>query len=90
VDVAAYQPRDTEGVVVHRIVRENLETFLREATGCADGGGLPRFVEREARRDSARTTPGTWFLIAVADGAGGVTEPFEANNTRSRAIDVVP
>ena len=41
--------RDTEEAVLHRIVRENLETFLREATGCADGGGLPRFVEREFR-----------------------------------------
>ena len=38
----------------------------------------------------ADTTPGSWFLIAVADSAGGVAEPLETNNTRSRAINVVP
>jgi thermitase len=35
------------------------------------------------------TAPGSWFLIAVADGGGGVAEPIETNNWRSRAIDVV-
>ena len=39
-------PRST---VLHRVVRENLETFLREAADRTDGGGLPRFVEREFR-----------------------------------------
>src|SRR5205807_1082434 len=38
-----------EGTVLHRVVRENLETFLREAGDRTDGGGLPRFVEREFR-----------------------------------------
>src|SRR2546426_12488649 len=32
VGVATYQPRAAEGTVLHRVVRENLETFLREAT----------------------------------------------------------
>ncbi len=45
--VATYQPRAAEGTVLHRVVRENLETFLREAADGTDGGGLPRFVERE-------------------------------------------
>src|SRR5689334_7449479 len=53
-------------------------------TGCAAGGGLPRFVEREARRNPAGTTPGPRLLIAMADGAGGVTEPLEANNALTR------
>ncbi len=47
--VATYQPRAAEGTVLHRVVRENLETFLREAADRTDGGGLPRFVEREFR-----------------------------------------
>ena len=42
--VATYQPRAAEGTVLHRVVRENLETFLREAADRTDGGGLPRFV----------------------------------------------
>jgi hypothetical protein len=49
VGAATYQPRDAEGTVLHRVVRENLETFLREAADRTDGGGLPRFVEREFR-----------------------------------------
>ena len=44
-----YQPRATEGTVLHRLVRDYLETFLREVADRADGGGLPRFVEREFR-----------------------------------------
>src|SRR5204862_7565311 len=32
VGAARYQPRAVEGTVLHRIVRENVETFLREAT----------------------------------------------------------
>ena len=38
-----------EDPVLHRVVRENLETFLREVADRSDGGGLPRFVEREFR-----------------------------------------
>jgi len=49
VGVATYQPRAAEGTVLHRVVRENLETFLREAADRTDGGGLPHFVEREFR-----------------------------------------
>ena len=38
----------------------------------------------------AGTTPGRWFLVAIADGTGGVAESVETNNTRSIAIDVAP
>lgn len=44
-----YQPRDTQAGVLHRVVREQLLTFLERAT-TADGSGLPHFVERELRR----------------------------------------
>jgi hypothetical protein len=36
--------------VLHRVVREHLLTFLEQAQQHSDGGGLPRFVERELRR----------------------------------------
>ena len=47
VGAATYQPRAAEGTVLHRVVRENLATFLREVADRTDGGALPRFVERE-------------------------------------------
>ena len=37
------------GTVLHRIVREHLETFRAEIAARSDGGGLPQFVEREFR-----------------------------------------
>jgi hypothetical protein len=36
--------------VHHTVGRARLETFLREASQRADGGGLPRFVEQEFRQ----------------------------------------
>ena len=38
-----------EGTVLHRVVRENFETFRAEIAARTDGGGLPQFVEREFR-----------------------------------------
>src|SRR5437899_8089593 len=38
-----------EGTVLHRLVRENFETFRAEIAARTDGGGLPQFVEREFR-----------------------------------------
>jgi hypothetical protein len=49
VGAVTYQPRDAVGTILHRVVRENLETFLREAADGSDGDGLPRFIEREFR-----------------------------------------
>src|SRR2546430_1263922 len=42
VGAATYQPRAAEGTVLHRVVRDHLETFLREVADRTDGGGLPR------------------------------------------------
>jgi subtilase family serine protease len=36
------------------------------------------------------TAPGTYYLIARADGGGGIVETSETNNTRSRSIRVGP
>ena len=41
--------RQPEQSVLHRVVREHLETFLAEARQRGGGDGLPRFVERELR-----------------------------------------
>ena len=44
-----YQPRDTEHSVLHTVIREHLEPFLRDVSDRGDGPGLPRFVEQEFR-----------------------------------------
>src|SRR5881409_3586214 len=49
VGAASYEPRVAEGTVLHGVVRDHLESFLREAADRTDGGGLPRFIEREFR-----------------------------------------
>ncbi len=48
-DRRAYQPRAPERGVLHTIIRDNLESFLREAAHRADGASLPDFVEQEFR-----------------------------------------
>lgn len=44
-----YRPRDTEHTVLHQVIGEHLEAFLRAAAEAGEGVGLPRFVEREFR-----------------------------------------
>jgi hypothetical protein len=44
-----YRPRDAEHTVLHQVIGEHLETFLRAAAEAGDGAGLPAFVEREFR-----------------------------------------
>lgn len=44
-----YAPRDPSADVLHRVVREHLQTFLAEAAYLRDGEGVPRFVEEEFR-----------------------------------------
>lgn len=47
---APYRPRSPENTVLHRVVRENLESFLADARERSEHGfGLPRFVEDEFR-----------------------------------------
>jgi hypothetical protein len=47
--VPVYRPRDAEHTVLHQVIGEHLETFLRAAAEAGDGAGLPQFVEREFR-----------------------------------------
>jgi hypothetical protein len=44
-----YRPRDAEHTVLHQVIAEHLEAFLRAAAEAGDGAGLPQFVEREFR-----------------------------------------
>jgi hypothetical protein len=44
-----YRPRDAEHTVLHQVVAEHLEAFLRAVAEAGDGTGLPQFVEREFR-----------------------------------------
>jgi glutaredoxin 2 len=46
---STYRPRDAEHSVLHTVMREHLDRFLREVSDRGDGGGLPRFVEQEFR-----------------------------------------
>src|SRR2546426_6240378 len=36
-------------MILHGLVRDHLETFLRDAAERTDGTGVPRFVEKELR-----------------------------------------
>jgi hypothetical protein len=36
----------------------------------------------------AGTLAGTYYIIAVADGDGGVAETYETNNTKAAALTV--
>ncbi|TMB56659.1 MAG: DUF4102 domain-containing protein [Deltaproteobacteria bacterium] len=49
VRAGGYQPRSSEGSVLHGLVRDHLETFLQAAIARGEGTGLPDFVEREFR-----------------------------------------
>jgi len=49
VRAGGYQPRSSEGSVLHGLVRDHLETFLQAAIARGEGAGLPAFVEREFR-----------------------------------------
>jgi hypothetical protein len=44
-----YRPRDAEHTVLHQVIGEHLEAFLRAAAQAGEGVGLPAFVEREFR-----------------------------------------
>ena len=46
---AVYRPRDAEHTVLHQVIAEHLEAFLRAVAEAGDGAGLPQFVEREFR-----------------------------------------
>jgi hypothetical protein len=46
---AVYRPRDAEHTVLHQVIAEHLEVFLRAVAEDGDGAGLPQFVEREFR-----------------------------------------
>ena len=48
---AAYARRQPEKTLLHKVVRENLETFLAEVRASnPEGRGLPGHVEQEFRR----------------------------------------
>ncbi len=49
-NLGVYEPRAAEAGVLHTVVREHLEDFLRAAAERTDGVGVPKFVEREFRK----------------------------------------
>ena len=77
---AVYRPRDAEHTVLHQVIAEHLEVFLRAVAEAGDGTGLPQFVEREFREfltcgvfehgvaRAARAS--TWCRFRVKGGGG--------------------
>ena len=45
----SYQPRHAETSVLHGVIRDHVDDFLRAAADRADGAGLPEFITREFR-----------------------------------------
>jgi hypothetical protein len=45
----SYQPRHAETSVLHGVIRDHVDDFLRAAAERADGAGLPEFIAREFR-----------------------------------------
>ena len=68
-----YVRRQPEQTVLHRVVREHLETFLAEARLRGTGEGLPRFVERELRE---YVTCGSMARGLRASGAAAARERY--------------
>jgi hypothetical protein len=62
-----YRPRDAEHTVLHQVIAEHLEPFLRAVAEAGDGAGLPHFVEREFR-DFLRGVRG-WGRAGLGPGA---------------------
>ena len=69
-----YEPRSPAGTVLHQVVRTHLERFFAETVAATDGGGVPRFIEREFRdflgcgtlgRGFARATSGSLAVTVV-------------------------
>jgi hypothetical protein len=52
-----YRPRDAEHTVLHQVIAEHLEGFLRAVAVAGDGTGLPQFVEARCA---------AWFAISVS------------------------
>src|SRR5262249_54379538 len=65
-----YRPRDAEHTVLHAVIREHLETFVRGGTERGDGSGLPRFVEKEFREFLTCGILAHGFTRLKCDGCG--------------------
>jgi hypothetical protein len=65
-----YRPRDAEHTVLHTVIRDHLETFVREVTERGDGSGLPRFVEEEFREFLTCGILAHGFARLKCDGCG--------------------
>ena len=82
---AGYRPRSPEGTVLHRVVRENLESFLAEARERSEHGfGLPRFVEEEFREYIACGVLSRGFMRIRCEGCGD--ESFVGFSCKRRGI----
>lgn len=65
-----YRPRDAEHTALHAVIREHLETFVREAAERGDGSALPQFVEEEFREFLTCGILAHGFARLRCDGCG--------------------
>jgi hypothetical protein len=67
----AYRPRKPHASVLHRVVRDNLLTFLEQgALHSASGEGYPLYVENELRRYIACASPQLGFARVKCKACG--------------------
>jgi hypothetical protein len=76
-----YAPRDRAADVLHRVVREHLQTFLAEAAYLRDGEGVPRFVEEEFQSFLSCG----WSLAGSHDSGASGAKPSAWSRSRGRA-----
>ena len=66
-----YRPRDAQHTVLHQVVAENLDAFLRTVAEAGDRTGLPQFVEREFREFLTCGVVEHGVARGLGAGAGG-------------------
>jgi len=74
--VPAYRPRDAEHTVLHQVIAEHLEPFLRAVAEAGDGAGLPRVAEGAGEGPGPSAAGRAALRAALGPGEGRrVDEP---------------
>jgi len=66
---AVYRPRDAAHTMLHQVIAEHLEAFLRAVAEAGDGAGLPKNGVQFMVKDSRRyASTGGWGFAQFNDG----------------------
>ena len=82
-----YVSRKPEQTVLHRVVREHLETFLAEARLRGGGEGVPAFVERGLQPEMSKAC-GNAALLCCAGDSVLACSLIQDGSARQRLVDV--